>query len=234
MLRRDSASRKQKWYALLIRIRSKMYYLQCLWNAWHMFIGMKNERKNNNKKKRRKKLSQILLGVLITELIQFFGREIWSHFVVEVCYIRRENWSTWNKHRPTAINWQIYIIQLYRVQLGTGWNRKHKFEQWQVQRTYQDNNTQACTCHALFYFEADMYTYKWVCEWLLFNANLAIVQIYHGDKMLYLTPSSLCSYSLMMCAYRGKQQISIVFLYFGTAEVRIHDLPRSSLHHRCV
>jgi len=47
------------------------------------------------------------LGELITELIQFFwyiGREIWSRFVVEVCYIRRENWSTWNKHRPTAIN----------------------------------------------------------------------------------------------------------------------------------
>ena len=38
-----------------------------------MFIGMKNERKNNKKKKGRKKLSQILLGELITELIQFFG-----------------------------------------------------------------------------------------------------------------------------------------------------------------
>ena len=74
-----------------------------------MFIGMKNERKNNNKKKqrRRKNLSQIILGELITELTQFFwyiGREIWSRFVVEVYYIRRENWSTGNKHRPTAIN----------------------------------------------------------------------------------------------------------------------------------
>ena len=99
--------------------------------------------------------------------------------------------------------------------------------------------------------------YIGVSEWLLFNANSAIFQLYHGQNKLIFNddevrfgldpeldfysastlkhsthypdpePTSLCSFILMFRAKRRRNKYQFYSLWLDPNEARTHDLPHS-------
>jgi hypothetical protein len=115
--------------------------------------------------------------------------------------------------------------------------------------TFSSNSKNLENVHKIYLLKLiSQFSQSWirVSEWLLLNTNSAIFQLYHGENKLIFNetlswidmsptpthysdsePTSLCSFSLMMCALWISHKYQFYSLWFDPISARTYDLPHS-------